>query len=145
MNKALIKKLDAMPGGAAMSVVVQREGRTLVVIRNGMLLKRAPQPIGLAFEVVARCSHKVSVFIMPHFKATLEPGDGRDCPLLRVCDDPEKVAPVVDPARVYDAAAAAGVENFSQADLAEFVETVKRLAQRGIIAIPKAQKGVALA
>ncbi len=50
--------------------------------------------------------------------------------------------PAFDPARVYEAAVAAGVENFSQADLDEFMETVKRLAQRGIIILPKAAKAV---
>lgn len=67
----------------------------------------------------------------------------REPKALLTCGDHDKGIPAVDPARVYDAAAAAGVENFSQEDLAEFMETVKRLAQRGIITIPKAQKAVA--
>ena len=41
------------------------------------------------------------------------------------------------------AAAVACAEDFSQADLDEFMETVKRLAQRGIITLPKASKAVA--
>lgn len=142
MTKALIKKLDALPDGAAMSVTVSHNGTTVAVIKNGVLLKRAPQPVGLAFEVVARTGHRASVFIMPHHRAELHAAD--DCRgfLLRVyMDDPAKSQPVIDPARVHAAAAKAGAKDFTQADLDEFMETVKRLAQRGIITLPKAQKG----
>ncbi len=44
--------------------------------------------------------------------------------------------------RVYAAAAEAGVEEFSQEDLDQFCETVKRLAQQGVVKIPKAVKEV---
>lgn len=103
MTKALIKELDALPDGAAMSVTVVHNGTTLAVIKNGVLLKRAPQPVGLAFEVVARTGHMASVFIMPHHRAELHTVIGER--LLRVnLATHSKSKPLIDPARACAAA-----------------------------------------
>lgn len=148
MNKATTKTLDAMPDGATISLTLLRDFYTVAVFNNAVFRQRAPQPLGLAWEIQARTSHKTSVFVLPHYDARLVTFDGDKAPRLYVTirdskEPAEAMRPVVDPERVRAAAAAAGVENFSQEDLAEFTETVKRLAQRGIITIPKAQKAVA--
>ncbi len=142
MDKATIRKLDALEDYAEISVTVMRDFYTVAVFNNCVFRQRAPQPVGLAWEIQARKTGKVSLFILPHYEAQFTEFDGDKCPRLQVIIMDSK-EPLVDPDRVRAAAAEAGAEDFSQADLDEFMETVKGLAQRGIITLPKASKAVA--
>lgn len=147
MTNDLIKQLDALPDGAAIRLTLARDFYTVAVFENAVFRQRTQQPIGLAWEIQARTSHKTSVFVFPHYDAKLVMFDGEKTPTLHVTIKDSKEpdtgkSPAIDPARVYAAAAEAGSEDFSQADLDEFTEIVKRLAQRGVITLPKASKGV---